>query len=426
MRQKAIQLVSLMTLLNIIFAFAMISPVPVKAEDYSKFNTNKLWPFSDSVTDWNKTTELHHSFKINSSPHQVDYDGAIYDNVDVGTGSRSSLVFLKMTKSNYFSVTGDYYLGFIATNMINHRMYRKANTEAEKSANGAITVSSIVFLPADPGGSDLQKEYLGYMNSNPSFAGAYVDNYEWLQDFFTPTTYNVELKDNGATAPTITLSGSTDKGRPTLTFKLTFVGGWSGALSAENNNFYFTFDPSLTADSKAKETFVTLAMKIGQNGEGFIVEKNDNQLLDSAFYTGAFGTSLKVAVNKTEWWKTIANKVYNGAYVSGSAATFTTCGKVTQYDGGKGKADPEYDESVVPDRQCINTSTGGYLDKWGVKFVKASLTNPTGATDVCTVPGYNIGAYIKEAFCNLGIMIQNFANTLMDSAISLLEEVIGA
>lgn len=426
-RMKKIFLVFVM--LDLIFANSIfLSPTKSLAADPSAFNSDKLWPMSGTTSDWGKLTTVHHSFKINSSPHQVNYTKKAYKTVTSPTPH--IFLFLKLADSNYFSVSGEYYLGFDAATRINHRMYRKALSETEKNSDQAIKISdSEIFFPADPAGGNLQKDYMNYMNSNPSFAQAYTDKFEWMEEFFTATTYNVDVTPPGATAPTITLSGSTEKNRPKLVFKLTFVGGWSGALSAENNNFYFTFDPSLTPDAKAKEIFTNVALKITQNGEGHIVEKSNdgNQLEDHYFQGGTFQQTMKVVVNRTKWWDTIVNRVYNAT--DPTMAKF--CGKVTSYDGGKGVADPKYDETVVPNRQCINTSSGGYLDKWGVKYVKGSLSNPAGtdeqnecgSTALTNLVTKGISYILTASICNFGLTIHKFFVSLLNYAVSQFENI---
>lgn len=424
--------------------FGAFSIKTANAAEFDKFNNSQLIKFSE--------TQIKHNFKINSVNHTVVYNnGKTFDKLVTYSGGSYSekISYYKLTSSDYFETTGNYYLvkseglssaqgsGVASTN---YGVLEKINKEAydEQLIQNRIALSPewVVYLMErdgdyfagidqhnKPDGSDYQKEYLNYIASDSFNSNSVreINFSEVLDSYFSEVTYNVSIIDKGSLAPIIKLSGSTENNRPELTFRLTGVGGWSGLLSSEENNFYFTYLKK--DDASVDDVFMHVAMKIMQEGNGHIVYKADNNQNNDENLLG--GKAL-INVNKTTWLDYVINRVYNGK----SEGESSVCGSTTVYDKTASPAYTEEDLKNTSYRRCINADTNGWLAKWGVTYVKASVSNPTGKTNVCgsttwsTITG-GIGGLIRSSICNLALLIHEFATSFVDGAIKAFGNSIG-
>jgi len=375
--------------------------------DYSKYNSNVFFPFSNTGEDNSKFTTIYHEFKINTIAHRITFSSPFKAyRVDAATNTETApeRTCWKMTDSDYFTISGDHYLcTFAYTGSMRIEMDIKEGEKLKKEATLEET-------------SNYHNEYINYINTDPSFVSR--DKSEILNSYFTDHVYEVEVIDKGSVAPVIKISASSEVGRPELRFQLTKVGGWSGTLSAEENNFYFT---STSIDGATVEgLFKNLALKIRQDGKGNIIQTfSEDQLQDTLLREG----NAEIKVSDESWLNFVINRVYNGK----STEFGKDCGSLTVYDK---TAEPPYTAEDIANRKyrkCINTDSSGWLAKWGVEFNKGSLSNPAGAEDPnCgSMVNFSVSVMIAKAFCSLGVMLNQAATSFLSWAVGRLDETIG-
>lgn len=352
---------------------------------------------------------LYHGYIMEETPHEVTYQKSFSASV----GSATAVCY-KPIKSDYFEITGDYYLCFYFGGGVPGMSASIISGYFTRTLNATTNLSTISLVGALDSNNEYNK-YINLVNSDAKFTNKTIS--DLLDSMFIDTTYKVKIIDKGSLPPIIKLSGSSELHRPELTFKLTGVGKWSGALSSEENNFYFTYDGE--TDAKIRGLYDHLAIKIGQDGKGAIIQKYDrNQLNDDSLRDG----KARVEVDPINTWLDyIINRVYNA---KNSDTSSGICGNVTMYDK---TAIPPYTADNLSNksyRQCINFKIGGWLDKWGVKVTEGSLTDPDGKGQ-CSNSNYKgVVRYIAEAFCGLAIALKEFADSFFAKALDLLESVI--
>ncbi len=196
-----------------------------------------------------------------------------------------------------------------------------------------------------------------------------------------------------------------DSGSPlpqAITFTLKYVLGTSGGTWKNN---YFLFAPTDVPKELignvdigplylAVDVFGNIAFLLEDTEKSIFSDKEtniddnilqlggiaQNQWFDVDRQKSPFGIGTASGITLEDYQRVITKRVYNDR---NNESREITCGAVVNYPDTNKNYDELTQKIPYGDyRKCINVSTGGWLDKWGVTFNK--LDKPAGSDDPCT------------------------------------------
>lgn len=365
----------------------------------------------------------------------------------------------KMTKADYFSITSSFYACYVSGtkttetgtsgSFVNSTflIYKKINPSGKAIIDNMKKVDESDYSSSP---SEYMKNYIKVMQADPTFE---MTKKEEALKYYFPGRYNGTLYDKGGSKPVVEIPAANHSAglaidRPSLKFELEDVDGWRGTFASDQNNFYFKpidinglsdkylvwlLTDQITIEGGYK-IIEGVRVKISQSGTGSIIYK-----FDGSQWGDINTASLKF--EQKDWWNTIVNRVYNARAFNEQGTLLDKCGRVTRYDGGKGVADPKYEEKtdsgiryLSPMVRCLNTTEDGWLAQWLGKDWAYSIETTFSAltenynTEIDYCPKAEIAkpaTWFSSSLCGLGVALYQGGQKLMDFAQRQLLSVLG-
>lgn len=428
-------------LISISFILVALPANPAEAETYS---ANYIYPFNMS-SDGDATGEigntLSHAFKIDSSSKLVTY-------------KKVSSHCWQMTSSDYFTVSGEYFLCWKTSGgIVEHFPYVKVATGG--------TMDTVYQKKVDgfTGISSEQKSYLEY-NANPATSFEY--KMKPLFDHTYPAlSFTLHEMESNTKAPYIELPGSNEFGRPRMKLRFKYLISKNGTITLQDNVMYFMYESTYKAGGGevVEDQYKNIGIKIFWAtgvltfGSGFTANAVDvgdiNNYSDDSDSSGADvgwnDLDITAEANKNAFFKAIVNKIFNENDTTTSSKCGKTVGPLT------GTTESNWNPSDTVQASCINLNgtnidkdstppsidktnplLEGYMgkDNWNIGGNEASASSTEGSAfsknSVCgTTFTMDAAAYVARIFCILGEALNKVANNFVVFATTWLKATIG-
>ena len=435
-KQGFIGLINIVILASL--AIASFSIYPSKAHAY-------LFDYHDDYMY--RSTEnksVIHRFLVNTdgTSHKVTFTDFEQGQFTGSAGDNRYFMY-KLASSDYFAVTGDYYLCFNVTESITDGISRAGICQSSSTAADAIenTLNGghilnpnddrYYYLTKNYTGSEHQQDYIKRMNeyisSRPSLIGGVesevdaslsFNDYDCTEGltaggkyskkayaacFFRDSNANFVItgslfEASDSVPPTITIAAKSEWKRPELKFSLGKAVEAGSSTDINQNHFFFI----------AKE-YPNLVIKfIDCDLVGYFFTLED--LADPASFsadsinTHAIRADMRTTIEdslKDRWWEWFINKVYN------TMDNGTLHGETASWPTG-----------TCPPNRFLNISDEGWLNHWG------AMAGTTAGT--CDGPWTtSIGVMISRSFCALGDGLHKQAVRFLTWANGWLADSIG-
>lgn len=269
-----------------------------------------------------------------------------------------------------------------------HHLYTYKNTDFPASklvldGGQELSIDRLRLLSLNDTGGD--QNYKDYVQTLVEKKGTFTSTCS-NDELFGNGTFSAKIQFNGDEPPTVRINGNNTLSRPATIFRLEKAFNKSGAAT-DDVMFYFVYVKN--EGGKPDEPFSHFIIKsLGSTGETFLSECGDVANYHSC---NDFDKKKKVDIsNIQEFW----NHVYNSP---GSGDK--ECGTVTTYQS----SNPDKNLASwtkIPNIDCLNVDSNGWLAKWGVKINEVSLLDPTGEEDsTCGVSGGFVERSIAKVLC---------------------------
>lgn len=267
------------------------------------------------------------------------------------------------------------------------------------------------------------KDFLEEMRQN----GFETNTCSYQNLFADGNIQNVAIEFRGDEPPIIKLPGVNSGSivRPDMTFQLYMVFNKGGRLAINDVIIVFKYLKN-TSDGSIKDEYRNLVIKILYSGDTFPA-----RALDADSYSGYTDYDRTKIHLTTDSESSLYNHIYNGMPPTDDPSK--VCGSATSYQSSNPDRElSNWPEGTTPSMQCLNISETGWLAKWiGVDNIRdVDASDPRGEieeeADLCdAITARGIAGWIAKAFCGLGLMIEKFANNLLESAFNMLKLMLG-